>query len=164
MKKYSHNAQRLILLLYTLRELKGAPSKRETLQYMRLNKLLATTSEDQEAYATQVEERWKTDIAFRRKDGVLFGLLFNNARDCWELTRDGRDLIDAVEAQCRSGQYDVRQCDLWSPYFKKILDPSYTPSSHDKQRPPSRAQRRSFFDELVVYLSEAPHQSPPQQV
>ncbi|HEX4349878.1 MAG TPA: hypothetical protein VH251_05810, partial [Verrucomicrobiae bacterium] len=59
------------------------------IEYIRERRYLDIRPEDLENYITQTEPPWNTDIAFRRKDGVEGGLLFNNQRDSWELTRDG---------------------------------------------------------------------------
>ena len=83
---------------------------------------------------TQIEPRWNTDIAFRRKDGVEWGLLFNRERDAWDLTGDGIDLLRKIKADCAQKKYDVRQCDLWTKHLKKALDATYEPSSADKPR------------------------------
>jgi hypothetical protein len=133
---YTEQAQRLICLLFVLREMPiGGPRKREVIEYIQRRGYLDIKSEDVEPYMTQLEPRWHTNIAFRRKDAVENELLFNQVRDCWDLTRAGRDLIDRISEACRTKLYDVRKCYLWTKYLKKALDPDYQPSDKDFSRP-----------------------------
>ena len=133
---YTEQIQRLICLLFVLGEIPSRPArKQEVIEYIRQRRYLDIRPEDLESYITQTEPRWNTDIAFRRKDGVEWDLLFNNQRDCWELTRDGVELLEKVKKACIGKKYDVRECYLWTKHLKKALDFSYEPSLADKPRP-----------------------------
>ena len=135
-KSYPENIQRLICLLYVLDEMPSRPArKQEVIEYIRQRRYLDIRPEDLESYVTQTEPRWNTDIAFRRKDGVEKELLFNNQRDCWELTRLGVECLQKVKNGFLTKKYDVKECYLWTKYLKKAFDPSYVPSSADKMRP-----------------------------
>lgn len=135
-KGYPEHLQRLICLLFVLEEIPIRPArKQEVIEFIRQRHYLDVRPEDLESYITQIEPRWNTDIAFRRKDGVERGLLFNNQRDAWELTRDGIKLLEKVKKAFAIQKYDVRECYLWTKHLKKALDPSYEPSSADKLRP-----------------------------
>ena len=143
---YTEQIQRLICLLFVLGEIPCLPArKQEVIEYIRQRHYLDIRPEDLESYVTQIEPRWNTDIAFRRKDGVEWSLLFNNQRDCWELTRDGVEILEKVKKACITKKYDVRKCYLWTKQLKKTLDPSYEPSSADKPRP-QRWRRGKLFE------------------
>ena len=134
--QYSEQLQRLACLLFVLEEMPRRPArKREVIEYIRQRHYLDIRPEDLESYITQIEPRWNTDLAFRRKDGVEWELMFNNQRDCWELTRKGIELLEKVKKACVSKEYDVRECYLWTKQLKKAFDPSYEPSAADKPRP-----------------------------
>jgi hypothetical protein len=97
-KAYPEHLQRLICLLFVLEEIRRLPArKQEVIEYIRERRYLDIHPEDLENYITQTEPRWNTDVAFRRKDGVERGLLFNNRRDSWELTRDGIEKLEKVK-------------------------------------------------------------------
>lgn len=133
---YTEQAQRLICLLFVLHEINiGAPRKREVLEYIQRHAYLAIGPEDVEPYMSQVEPKWCTDVAFRRKDAVENELLFNQIRDCWELTRAGKKLIERIIEACHTKKYDVRKCYLWSKHLKKALDPDYASSDMDAKKP-----------------------------
>jgi hypothetical protein len=126
--QYTEQLQRLVCLLYVLGEIPSLPArKQEVIEYIRQRRYLDIRPEDLESYVTQIEPRWNTDIAFRRKDGVEWGLLFNNQRDCWELTRDGIEILEKIKKACITKKYDVRECYLWTKQLKKALDPSTNP-------------------------------------
>jgi len=132
---YTEQIQRLICLLFVLGEIPLLPArKQDVIEYIRQRGYLNIQPEDLDSYVTQTEPRWNTDIAFRRKDGVEWGLLFNNQRDCWELTRDGIEILEKIKKACVERRYDVRECYLWTKHLKKALDPTYKPSSADKPR------------------------------
>lgn len=132
---YTEQTQRLICLLFVLGEIPSLPArKREAIEYIRQRGYLNIQPEDLESHVTQTEPRWNTDMAFSRKDGVEWGLLFKNQRDCWELTRDGVEVLKIIKTACVNKKYDVRKCDLWTRHLKKALDPTYEPSSSDKPR------------------------------
>ena len=136
---YTEQAQRLICLLFVLREMPiGGPRKREVIEYIQRKNYLAIGREDVMPYLTQVEPRWNTDIAFRRKDAADSELLFNQTWDCWDLTRPGIELIEKIMERCKSKKYDVRECYLWTKNLKKALDPDYAPSDKDALRPPPK--------------------------
>ena len=98
---YTEQIQRLICLLFVLSEIPSLPArKQEVIEYIRQRGYLNIQPEDLESYVTQTEPRWNTDIAFRRKDGVEWGSLFNNRRDCWELTRDGIEILEKIKGAC----------------------------------------------------------------
>jgi hypothetical protein len=142
---YTQQIQRLICLLFVLEEMPRRPArKQEVIEYIRQRRYLDIRPEDLERYITQTEPRWNTDIAFRRKDGVEWGLLFNNQRDCWDLTRDGIELLERVKTACSAKEYDVRECYLWTKYLKKALDSSYEPSPADKPRPQGKSTKWLF--------------------
>ena len=144
---YTEQIQRLICLLFVLEEMPRRPArKQEVIEYIRQRQYLVIRPEDLESYITQTEPRWNTDIAFRRKDGVEEGLLFNNQRDCWELTRDGIESLEKVKIACATKKYDVRKCYLWTKQLKKALDSSYEPSPDDKPRPKRVSMKWLFKD------------------
>ena len=143
---YSERVQRLFCLLFVLDEMPArGVRKRKVIEYIQRRHYLDIQPSDVESYITQTEPRWHTDIAFRRKDGVKWGLLFNNQRDCWDLTRDGIELLEKVKAACVAKKYDVRECYLWTKHLKRALDPSYELSSADKVRP-----RRPHIDPRLL--------------
>jgi len=133
---YSEQIQRLICLLFVLDEMPRRPARKsEVIEYIQRNHYLDIRPADLESYITQTEPRWNTDIAVRRKDGVQWGLLFNNQRDCWELTRDGIEGLEKVKKACLEKRYDVKRCYLWTKELKKSLDATYEPSPNDAARP-----------------------------
>ena len=149
--QYTEQLQRLVCLLFVLEEMPRRPArKQEVIEYIRQRHYLNIGPEDLESYVTQTEPRWNTDLAFRRKDGVEMGLLFNNQRDSWELIRDGIKMLERVKKACVTNEYDVRKCDLWTKQLKKALDPSYEPSPADKRRPGKlRMPRENIFKDFV---------------
>jgi hypothetical protein len=148
---YTEQLQRLVCLLFVLEEMPRRPAKKqEVIEYIRQRKYMNFRPEDLESYKTQIEPRWNTDIAFRRKDGVEWGLLFKRERDAWDLNRDGIDLLKKIKAACATKKYDVTECYLWTKQLKKAFDPSYVFSSADKPRPQKlRISRKNIFKDFV---------------
>jgi hypothetical protein len=83
--------------------------------------------EDNEPYPTQQEPSWETDVAWARKIGVLMGLVLNNTRNAWGLTRQGKATFEALLKHGANGDIDGHKCFLWSNAFKRQFDFDYTP-------------------------------------
>jgi len=145
--QYTEQLQRLVCLHFVLEEIPRRPArKQEVIEYIRQSRYMDFRPEDWESYKTQTEPRWNTDIAFRRKDGVEWGLLFKRERDAWDLTRDGVGLLKKIKEACVSKNYDMRECYLWTKHLKKAFDPSYEPSTADKSRPRKHKMKKLFSD------------------
>ena len=132
---YSRRGQELILVLHALWELRGGNRKSETITYINQSHYFALHRSDIPSYDGTNEPRWNTLLAWARKDGVLKGGIANDERDYWEITRKGREILDKAKERFSSKVRDVRLCYLWTPTFKKLMDPDYIPSDKDKKRP-----------------------------
>ena len=133
---YGNRGQGVFLVLYSLRELGGACTKREVLRFIQDADLYEITRHDLPAYENQNEPRYHTLLAWARKDALVMGWLIDTKeRDAWQLSRDGRDILDRTSLRFQNGNLRVRECYLWTPKFKRQTDPSYEPSSQDRVRP-----------------------------
>lgn len=112
------------------------PTRRQTVEFIQMERYLELRREDHDPYPTQTEPCWQTDIAFARKYAVMFGMVNNTEWDSWELFRDGRVFLRDVQAKCIDGTLSVAQCPLWSHRFKRLMSSSYEPSDLDLPRTP----------------------------
>jgi hypothetical protein len=135
------DGQHLICLLYVLREIGGMNRRRDVCDYIRAERLLALNQGDTIPYPTQSEPAWMTDIAWARKTGVLFGIINDDEPNAWEINRQGTNALRGIFEGATSGEFDVKQCFLWSEKLRRTFVPSYLPSPADSPRPPRR--RRS---------------------
>lgn len=133
---YSSRGQGVLLVLYALRDLAGACSKREVLRFIQNADFYEITRHDLPPYENQHEPRYHTLLAWARKDALIANWLIETTeRDSWQLSRDGHALLEKVIERFRSGQLSVCKCYLWTPRFKKVVDPKYEPSRCDSIRP-----------------------------
>jgi hypothetical protein len=133
---YSSRGQFFFLVLYSLRELGGACTKREVLNFVQNADLYEITRHDLPPFENQNEPRYHTLLAWARKDALISGWLIDTSeRDSWQLSRNGRDVLDRFTDRYRKGVLSVSNCYLWTPKFKKQVDFNYQPSSADKVRP-----------------------------
>lgn len=125
-----------MLLFYALHNT-GGSTRQDTVDYIAQEGWFVHADEDNKPYpfAGHNEPRWRVLIAFGRKDAYDRDRLFRNQRDHWELNRQGADEFRAVLSHFKSGKGDVAKGYLWTPRFKKLLDPSYAPTSADAPRP-----------------------------
>lgn len=136
MNAYSNRGQGVFLVLHALRELGGACSKQEVLDLLQRRELYEITRHDLPAYEGKGEPKYHTLLAWARKDALIAGWLEDTReRDAWQLSRDGRAKLEHVVARYRSGELKVSECYLWTPRFKKEVDPNYAPSPADRVRP-----------------------------
>jgi hypothetical protein len=136
MNVYSNRGQGVVLVLYSLFELGGACTKREVLSFVQNADLYEITRHDLPPYENQNEPKYHTLLAWARKDALIAGWLIDTTeRDAWQLSRPGREILDRTTKRFRSGDLSVRMCYLWTPKFKKRVDPTYEPSPDDRIRP-----------------------------
>ena len=130
--------QRIILLLAALNDAGVSLSRREAVQSISEQGWFALDREDWAPYPSQQssrEPRWKTWIAWGRKDSVLRGLVTDFERDSWSLSRIGHERWDFWRSKFASGEWDVTRGFLWTAKFKRMLCPPYQPGPQDAVRP-----------------------------
>ena len=136
MNVYSNRGQGVFLVLYTLRELSGACTKRDVLAFIQDGGIYEITRHDLPPYETKDEPKYHTLLCWARKDAVeLEWMLDTEERDAWQLARSGRELLERTIRRFRGGNLSVRECYLWTPKFKSQMDLTYQPSPADRRRP-----------------------------
>jgi len=135
MNVYSNRGQGVFLVLYSLRELGGVCSKQDVIAFIGDAELYEITRHDLPPYENQNEPRYHTLLAWARKDALMMGwLIETRERDAWQLSREGRNILDRTIQRYRNGGLRAREC-YWTPKFKTQVDPSYEPSPADRVRP-----------------------------
>ena len=133
---YSETWQRVILVLFALSRTGGIRRKDEVIRFIDLNRLYQMQPRDQEPYETQVEARYRTRLAWARKDAALRGwLMASMEKDSWELNRDGRDFLESQLNRFASWKRSIRLCYLWTPNFKRCVFPNYDPACDEWDGP-----------------------------
>jgi hypothetical protein len=134
--EYSTRRQVVLMLLTVLADLRCA-SKQETIGYIKNRHFFDVQAEDWPPYpkAQTHEPRWHTLIAWARKTGVESGLLMDGERDAWAISRDGVHELARAQGQYRSAHLAAGNCYMWTPTFKKLMQPAYLPSATDAKRP-----------------------------
>jgi len=135
MSVYSKEGQAVFLVLYALLELGGVCSKQEVLDFIERAEYYDLKAHDLPPYKNQTEPRYHTLVGWARFHAVQLGWMVDvDEKDNWQLSRDGRGILDRTIQRYRSGELSVRECYLWTPKFKKLVDPTYEPSPKDRQR------------------------------
>jgi hypothetical protein len=134
---YQPRGQCIIMLFCALEKMRTISTKQEAIAYIAEKRWFDIQPEDRIQYRSQTtnEARWKTLIAFSRKDGVETELMFDHPRDQWELNRDGYAALDGILSSFRSGSLKATRCFLWSENFKKHVVPDYRPEGAVFNRP-----------------------------
>lgn len=128
----------MILLLGALFDRKGAYPKQDVLAIVAGLKWFDLRQDDKIPYPTvqSKEPRWKTLIAFTRKDCVEDGLFEDDGtRDSWQISKNGRNVFAIFRENFASGELDCSKCYMWSNVLKKHMNPGYSPSERDLGRP-----------------------------
>lgn len=131
MKPYSRRWQEMILVLYALNEMSGFQRKRDVLEWIEEHRLINPCFMGRNRYESCSEPKYRTLLCWGRKDNVIRGLLFNEERDCWGVTRDGRTVVEKIMRLGVEGELQIHRCFLWSVNFKRIINPAYAPSKRD---------------------------------
>ena len=161
---YSRRGQEIVLVLYALRDLGAIHTKQQVLRFIRGGHFYDVQPEDKCSYDGKRE--WKADtlLCWGRKDAVMDEWMFHHdEKDSWELTREGHRALDEIIARFRSRRWNIHECFLWRPEFKRIVDPSYVPSALDKTRPHGRREQspREQASRLLAKLQRQ-HGIPPK--
>jgi hypothetical protein len=130
--------QCIILLIAALKDAGVSLSRREAVELIGANRWFALQAEDWKPYPSQKtlrEARWKTLIAWARKDAVLRTFVNDFEHNSWSLSRNGHRLWEGLSKKLTLGEIDVSQGYLWSAVFKRKLCPGYLPSEKDARRP-----------------------------
>lgn len=131
--------------MYALRQLGAIHTKQEVLQFLRANRFYDLRPEDKCSYEGKRE--WKADtlLCWGRKDAVMSEWMFDHdEKDSWELTREGRRALEEIISRFRSKRWQVEECFLWRPEFKRIVDANYVPSARDADRPRGRREQSPY--------------------
>lgn len=139
----SVRGQQLICLLYALHEMGGINSAQEVCEFIHCRGYLLLCPKDRSPYPSQMEPRWRTDIRWRRKDGVQSGLITGDEHNEWEINRAGILALEAVEHGASRGLFSLDDCYLWSTGLKRAFLPGFVPSQDVMYH--SREKRRSTY-------------------
>ena len=130
--------QCIILLFAALRELEGRVTTQEAIQFISDRKWFAIEPDDMKPYPSQQqirEARWKTLIAWGRKDAALRELVLDHEYNSWALSREGIQRWESCRQKFATGELNVSEGYLWSPAFKCYLFPCYEARPSDAERP-----------------------------
>ena len=149
---YSPREQIILLLLVALRELRKPKTKFEVIQYIESKKWFNLRSEDLIPYkSTQgTEERWKTLIAWARKDCVDANLMEYDSQNCWEASKNGLNIVVGLKQLCQAAEFSVGHCYLWSLSLKSSIHPEFMESANDPKRP------MSFYRDSYAIMLKTP--------
>ena len=135
---YSTSSQMTILLLGALINHKGAYAKQQVLTIVEGLKWFDLRQDDKIPYPTvqSKEPRWKTLIAIARRDCVESNFFEDNGtRDNWQISKKGGNVFALFRENYASGELDCSKCYMWSHVLKKHMNPGYSPSERDLDRP-----------------------------
>lgn len=127
-----------MMLLTTLKEV-GSGERKQTCDAIAQRGWFDIQGEDWPAYPSMPnhEPRWRTVVAWARKDAFDFGYLDYVGHNHWQISRSGRQRYTELKEQFQAGKLDVRRCYMWRASLKHFHDPSYVASTRDTVRPHS---------------------------
>lgn len=135
LKLYSNRSQGLIMVLKAVSLLGGANTEQMVREFIGAADYYRADRHDLPPYAGLDAEKYHVLMAWARKDCVDRGLIRERGEDAWELSLSGRWKLRKIQRWCESGRFDLRQCYLWTPKFKALMDPEYKYSSKDARGP-----------------------------
>jgi hypothetical protein len=141
-RAYTNRGQGVLLVLFALQDLGGTNTKQEVIARITHARWYEVTRHDLPPYEGQNEPKYHTLLAWARKDCYERDwMLRTDVRDDWAISRDGRGVLEKAIMRFRSKGLDARKCYLWTPAFKREIDPSYHPSDADAVRPEDERER-----------------------
>lgn len=125
----------MCLVLKALDELRGVSTKVEVLSHIDSRGWIVTIEEDFGRASLSGELKYQNRLAWAKKDALEKGYVFKSGRDCWEITRQGIEAVKRAEGLFSTGEWDIRNCYMFTPLFKLMMNPNYSPSGSDKEHP-----------------------------
>jgi hypothetical protein len=152
---YSNRGQGVFLVLYALDSLGGGNSKQDVIGCISRGGWYDVTRHDLPPYDGKNEPKYHTLLAWARKDCYeREWMLLTDQRDDWSISRNGRLVLERAIERYRKKEWDVRKCYLWKKSFKKVIDPTYEPSSLDAVRPPEKPDITGLLADLIASLAD----------
>ena len=96
---------------------------------------------------------WTTLVAFARLDCVERGWMEDRGRDQRRISATGQQVLGKLKTRCSEGAIDVRHGYLWTPKFKRVLAPTYTPAGTDAKRPGGSLTTTSGSRQFWIHLA-----------
>jgi len=133
---YSTRGQLIVMLLATLKE-EGSGSRQETCNRIVNRHWFNIQDEDWPPYQSMPnhEPRWRTVVAWARKDAFDFGYLDDIGHNHWQLSRSGKARLLEMKQSFAEQKNDVSRCYMWRDTLKKYMYGAHRPSERDWQRP-----------------------------
>jgi hypothetical protein len=131
---HSRRGQEMFLVLFALAEFWGIHRRQEIIDYISSRHWYELIGEDLTPTRTSREARYRIDLAWARKDYVLRERINNFEHDSWELNRQGRETVDEVTRNFRSGHWDIGRCEFFTAKFKRLIVPAYEVKPTDRKR------------------------------
>ena len=124
----SRPGQFLIVLLAALADLGHSPSKREVENHVEKAGHLRLSPELLQAYESKPEPKWKTLLAYARRNAVEKGYMKHLIRpDAWEISDSGFRRFAAFEEEFKSGKFDPKEFEFLSSAFFARMGAPNTP-------------------------------------
>jgi hypothetical protein len=131
---HSRRGQEVFLVLFALSEMGGIQDRQAVLDFITNQEWYELVSDDLIPTSTTREARYRIDLAWARKDGVLADYINNFERNSWELNREGRDFIDEALNNFQSGKWDLGKCAIFTLKFKHRIFPRFESRASDVRR------------------------------
>lgn len=121
---YETQGQFMMVLLASLVDLSDRiPSKEEVERHVEKCRYFKLPPElSKESYDSKAEPKWKTRLAYARRDAIDRGLLKPLAvHNAWEISEKGLRLYSRMEQRFRDGKFDLKRFEFLSPSFLKRM-------------------------------------------
>jgi hypothetical protein len=93
---FSLEEEKQLVLLASVLELGGAPSKSRVLDHILDSEYLVLSDKDLSILDTRDEETWRNDMAFVRKHLVDSGMIDSGVHDRWRITPQGKEYLQVL--------------------------------------------------------------------
>jgi len=91
--------------------------------------------EDNLPYPSGSGPRWVDQLELARADCKQKWRFMPDDRNDWRPTQEGECYLANVKAAVRDGALDMKKCCLWTPIFKRYINPTYESGSDETYRP-----------------------------
>lgn len=152
----NQQAQKWLVLLYSLIELDGESQRKNVLQHIQENGYWYKNDQNDVFRTTRNEKAWRNDFSYERQHLVEHGYMQSGKQGFWKITEEGKEYVGALSQRLRGIPFEDSARFTAIFYQKFFQTQIYSEFTADQILLEQLSQSEDAQDELLTILSDKP--------